>query len=336
MKRTGIKDVARLAGVSISTVSKSLNSAAGVSEDIRSRVAAAVEELGYVPLHAAQQLRAGRSRLLGMTVINIANPFFADVMAGAEGAAAGAGLRVLVGNSDDNAAKERDHLELFERVQVEGALVAPFGETAPWLARLRARHIPVVLVDSVDDSGAAPSVSLDNVAGGRMATEHLIGLGRTRIAFLGAREEVRQVRERLRGALEATKDAGLGLDITWTERTTPALGHSLGERIAALPPADRPDAIVATNDLLAAGIVQGLLASGLRVPDDIAVVGYDDIEFASFAAVPLTSIRQPAREMGRRAGELLLQCIAGGTGAVADSFVFEPELVVRASTVGRV
>ena len=332
MKRTGIKDVAKLAGVSISTVSKALNSRDGVSQDIRTRVVAAVEELGYVPLQAAQQLRAGRSGLLGMTVINITNPFFADLMAGAESAAAAAGLRVLVGNSDDDVAKERDHLELFERVQVEGALVAPFGETAPWLARLRARRIPVVLVDSVDDSGVWPSVSFDNVAGGRMAAEHLIGLGRTRIAFLGAREEVRQVRERLRGALQATEEAGLSLDITWTPRTTPELGRVLGENIAALAPDERPDAIVATNDLLAAGIVHGLLSSGLRVPDDVAVVGYDDIEFASFAAVPLTTIRQPARDMGRRAGELLLECIAGDTTPTA--VVFEPELVVRASTVG--
>ncbi|HEX5727860.1 LacI family DNA-binding transcriptional regulator, partial [Microbacterium sp.] len=296
MKRTGIKDVAKLAGVSISTVSKALNSPDGVSQQIRTRVVAAVEELGYVPLHAAQQLRAGRSGLLGMTVINITNPFFADLMAGAEAAAAAAGLRVLVGNSDDDVAKERDHLELFERVQVEGALVAPFGETAPWLARLRARRIPVVLVDSVDDTGVWPSVSFDNVAGGRMAAEHLIGLGRTRIAFLGAREEVRQVRERLQGALEATDQARLRLDISWTPRTTPELGRVLGEQVAALPPDERPDGIIATNDLLAAGIVQGLLSSGLRVPQDVAVVGYDDIEFATFAAVPLTTIRQPARD----------------------------------------
>lgn len=335
MKRIGIRDVANHAGVSISTVSNALNRPETVSDGIRTRVNFAVDKLGYTPLQAAQQLRAGRSGLLGMTVINITNPFFSELMAGAEDAAAAAGLRVLVGNSDDDTAKERDHLELFERMQVEGALVAPFGETAPWLARLRARGIPVVLVDSVDDTGVWSSVSFDNIAGGRMAAEHLMAIGRRRLSFVGAREEVRQVRERLQGVRAAVADhPGVSLEVDWTPRTSPELGRTLGERIAALPQTERPDAVIATNDLLACGLVHGLVQSGVRVPEDVAVTGYDDIEFASVAAVPLTSIRQPARAMGRRAGELLLERIAGGAGS-GESVVFSPELIQRESTVGR-
>ncbi|WES63018.1 LacI family DNA-binding transcriptional regulator [Microbacter sp. GSS18] len=335
MRRVGIRDVAARAGVSISTVSNALNRPDLVSEKLVARVRDAADQLGYVPLHAAQQLRAGRSGLLGMTVINIANPYFAELVAGAEDAASAAGMRVLVGNSSDDMTKERDHLELFERVQVEGALVSPFGDTGPWLERLRRRGIPVVLVDSVDDAGELPSVSFDDVAGGRLAAEHLLAAGRRRLAFVGAREEVRQVRERLQGARQAVAAVdGATIEPVWTQRTTSTTGRALGADIAARPAGDRPDGILTSNDHLAIGVLHGLVSGGIRIPDDIAVVGYDDIEFAAIATVPLTSVRQPAREMGRTASELLLTLIAGDGGDPPRNVVYEPELVVRASTTG--
>lgn len=335
MKRVGIRHVAEHAGVSISTVSNALNHPHLVSERLVERVRSAADQLGYVPLQAAQQLRAGRSGLLGMTVINIANPFFADMVAGAEDAASRAGLRILVGNASDEVAKERDHLELFERVHVEGALVSPFGPLEPWLQRLRQRDIPVVLVDAVDHGGEIPSVSFDDLAGGRLAAEHLLETGRRRLAFAGARAEVRQVRERLHGARMAVAACpGATLEPIWTERTTSALGRAFGEQLAERDPADRPDGVLASNDHLAIGLVHGLISRGVRVPDDVAVVGYDDIEFAAIAAVPLTSVRQPAREMGRTAAEILLARIAGTSGAGVGNVVYRPQLVVRASTAG--
>ena len=312
VKRAGIRDVALRAGVSISTVSNALNRPGTVSDTLSERVRRAADDLGYVPLQAARQLRAGRSGLLGMTVINIANPFFAAMVSGAEEAAAVAGYRILVGNSDDDVAKEAGHLELFERVQVEGVLVSPFGDAPGPIERLRARGIPVVLVDSADHAGALPSVSFDDVAGGRLAAEHLLQTGRRRIAFLGARSEVRQVRERLHGArLAVAAQPDATLDVVWSTRTTAEVGRTLGADIAAAPRESRPDGIVATNDHLACGIVYGLISNGVRVPEEVTVIRYDDIEFASVAAVPLTSVRQPAREMGRRAGELLLHQVAG-------------------------
>jgi LacI family transcriptional regulator len=335
MKRVGIRDVAERAGVSISTVSNALNRPHMVSAGLVDRVRSAADQLGYVPLQAAQQLRAGRSGLLGMTVINIANPFFGDMVSGAEDAASAAGLRILVGNSSDDSAKERDHLELFERVQVEGALVSPFGPLDPWLQRLRGRGIPAVLVDAVDDTGELPSVSFDDVAGGRLAAEHLIAAGRRRLAFVGAREEVRQVRERLQGArLAVAANPGVSLEPIWTERTTSDRGLAFGAQLAARSPAERPDGLVTSNDHLAIGLVHGLISRGVRVPEDVAVVGYDDIEFAAIAGVPLTSIRQPAREMGRAAAELLLARISGASGADLGNVVYQPELIVRASTGG--
>jgi LacI family transcriptional regulator len=334
MKRAGIRDVAQRAGVSISTVSNALNRPGSVSDPLVERVRRAADDLGYVPLQAARQLRVGRSGLLGMTVINIANPFFAALVSGAEDAATAAGYRVLVGNSDDDVVKEAGHLELFERVQVEGVLVSPFGDAAAPIARLRARGIPVVLVDAVDDAGALASVSFDDIAGGRLAAEHLLQIGRRRLAFVGAREEVRQVRERLQGArLAVAAHPDATLDVVWSARTTAELGATLAAEIAAAPPGSRPDGIVTTNDHLACGVVYGLISNGVRVPEDIAVIGYDDIEFASVAAVPLTSVRQPAREMGRHAGELLVHQLQGDPGEPLGSVMFEPELVIRASSV---
>lgn len=333
MSRVGIRDVALRAGVSISTVSNALNKPGTVSETLAGRIRAAVAELGYVPLHAAQQLRARRSGLLGMTVINIANPYFGSLVTGFEDAATTGGMQVLVGNANDDAARERDHLELFERVQVEGALIAPFGDNAATISRLRGRGIPIVLVDSVDDEGVLSSVSFDNVAGGRMAAEHLISRGRRRLVFLGAREEVRQVRERLQGVREAVAAReDVDLEVVWTSRTTPELGRTWSAGFAELAATSRPDGLIATNDLLACGVVSGLVQAGVRVPDDLAVVGYDDIAFARVAAVPLTSIHQPARRMGRRAGELLLEQVGGDSER--KTVVYPPELVVRASTGG--
>ncbi|SDG66514.1 LacI family DNA-binding transcriptional regulator [Microbacterium pygmaeum] len=335
MARVGIRDVALRAGVSISTVSNALNKPDTVSAALVSKVTAAAESLGYVPLQAARQLRARRSGLLGMTVINIANPFFAALVSGAEEAAAAAGYRILVGNSDDDVVKERGHIELFERVEVEGMLISPYGVSAASLERLRVRRIPVVLVDAVDDAGQLSSVSFDDVAGGRLAADHLLAQGRRSLAFVGAREEVRQVRERLQGtrdAVAACPDSRL--DVIWSSRTTASVGQTLGARIAAMPADSRPEGIVTTNDHLACGLVYGLISSGVRVPGEIAVVGYDDIEFASVAAVPLTSVRQPAREMGRHAGEVLVRAIAAGAEAVRETVVFRPELSVRESTSG--
>jgi LacI family transcriptional regulator len=336
MKRVGIRDVAERAGVSISTVSNALNRPHMVSAGLVDRVRSAADQLGYVPLQAAQQLRAGRSGLLGMTVINIANPFFGDMVSGAEDAASAAGLRILVGNSSDDSAKERDHLELFERVQVEGALVSPFGPLDPWLQRLRGRGIPAVLVDAVDDTGELPSVSFDDVAGGRLAAEHLIAAGRRRLAFVGAREEVRQVRERLQGArLAVAANPGVSLEPIWTERTTSDRGLAFGAQLAARSPAERPDGLVTSNDHLAIGLVHGLISRGVRVPEDVAVVGYDDIEDARYSNPPDTTVSPDKKMIAETAVERLLRRIGSSTPVPGMEIRAPHRLVPRASTVGR-
>jgi LacI family transcriptional regulator len=328
-----VRDVALRAGVSLGTVSNVLNSPEKVAPTTAQRVLAAIEELGFVRNDAARQLRAGSSRSIGMLVLDVRNPFFTDVARGAEEAALEAGLSVLLADSGERADREAAHLDLFEEQRVRGMLVTPVGDVVGRLERLRERGIPVVLVDRLASEERFSSVSVDDVAGGRMAAEHLLGAGRRRLLFVGGPLDLGQVADRLAGAREAVASVrGAALDVLEIPSLTMTEGVSAARRLLDVD--DRPDGIFAANDVVALGLLQGVgMLGGLRIPEDIALVGYDDIDFAAAAAVPITSIRQPRDLMGRRAVELLLAEIEGGPRG--ERIVFQPELVVRESTRGR-
>lgn len=335
-----VRDVAQLAGVSVGTVSNVLNHADRVAAATVERVQAAIAELGFVRNDAARQLRAGRSRSIGLIVLDASNPFFAEVARGAEERAEAERMSVLLGNSDQDAGRERSYLDLFREQRVNGVLLSPQASDPQALAALRAAGVPVVLVDAEDESGRTPSVAVDDVEGGSLAVSHLLSLGRRRIAFAGGPAAIQQVADRLEGArraVAAVPDATL--EVIETPALTVLAGRAVGESIVVRPASERPDALFCANDLLAVGALQGLsILAGLRVPDDIALVGYDDIDFASATVVPLSSIRQPARRIGSTAVELLLEVLeAGGAGAAGDArraVRFRPELVARASTIG--
>jgi LacI family transcriptional regulator len=329
---SSIKDVAALAGVSMSTVSNVLNRPERVSADSVERVLRAIDQLGFVRNDAARQLRTGRSNLIGLAVINISNPFFTDVATGVEQAARDAGYSVLLGNSASRPDGETGFLDLFEKQRVDGVLIVPSGDVLEKLDGLRRRGTPAVLIDRVDDRRTFSSVSTDDVVGGRLAGQHLLDTGRRRIWFICADLGVRQMRDRLEGLREAvrgTPDAHVTVEIA--ESIDAEDGVAYGRRIAALPEAERPDAVFAANDMLALGVMQGLTGTGIRVPQDIAIVGYDDIVFSAAAAIPLTSVRQPSQRMGSTAATLLIEQLGGDVPV--RSIVYEPQLVVRASTV---
>ncbi len=329
-----IRDVAEHAGVSVGTVSNVLNRPGEVSPDSVERVNRAIEELGYVRNDAARKLRAGVSTTVGFVVLDGQNPFFTDVVRGAEDEASSHNLAILYGNTDEDVARERMYLDLFEEQQVRGVLISPYGDIHSRLERLRARGIPAVLVDRFSGDGRFSSVSVDSVAGGRMAVEHLIDSGRRRIAFVGGPFEIQQVRDRLAGARVAAENAvaPVEVEVVATEATTVAAGVAAGARILARPRGERPDALVAANDLVALGLLQALIVEGrMLVPDEIAIIGFDDIPFAAAAAVPLSSMRQPSRMIGRTALRILLEETAD-PDLIPRQTVFLPELVVRRST----
>ncbi|WP_308798502.1 LacI family DNA-binding transcriptional regulator [Agromyces silvae] len=332
-----VRDVAAAASVSVGTVSNVLNRPEKVAPATVERVLAAIEQLGFVRNDAARQLRAGRSRSIGLVVLDVRNPFFTDVARGAEDRAAEDGYTVLLGNTDDNADREAAYVDLFEEQRVRGVLISPMTDDPARLERLRDRGTPVVLVDRQAGDRVFSSVAVDDVVGGTVAVRHLLESGRRRIAFVGGPRSIRQVTDRLDGARRAVAEVpDASLEVIETDSLTVLQGRAAGELIREREPAERPDAIFAANDLLAMGVLQALMMLGtVRVPEDIALIGYDDIDFARAAVVPLSSIRQPAALIGYTAVDLLLKEAAGGGEAEREQIVFQPELVVRDSTRGR-
>ena len=329
-----VRDVARVAGVSVGTVSNVMNHPEKVSGAVVERVHAAIESLGFIRNDAARQLRAGRSKTIGLVVLDVRNPFFTDLARGAEDKAAEAGLTVTLGNSDENSDREATYLDLFEEQRVHGVLISPFGDIGERLTRLKARGIPAVLVDRSSGDASFSSVSVDDVVGGRLAVDHLIEIGRRRIAFIGGPFGIRQVVDRFEGARQSVAaHDGVSLETISIDALSVIEGRAAGAAIVQRPPAERPDAIFAANDLVAMGVLQALMMQGVdvRVPDEIALIGYDDIDFASAAVVPMSSIRQPTALIGQAAVEILL-AEAADPDAAPKQIVFQPELIIREST----
>ncbi|GGE97975.1 LacI family DNA-binding transcriptional regulator [Mycetocola zhadangensis] len=333
-----VRDVATRAGVSVGTVSNVLNRPDKVSPHTVDKVRAAIDELGFVRNDAARQLRAGRSLSIGLIVLDVSNPFFTDVARGAEDRAAEDGLTVLLGNSDENEDREAAYLDLFEKQRVHGVLFSPVGDAQSRLDALHRRGIPTVLVDRPTTDERFSSVAVDDVAGGYLAARHLLDTGRRRLAFVGGPRDLHQVADRLAGATNAVDEtADATLEYIATDALTVLQGRQVGEAIRERDAVERPDALFAANDLVAMGLLQALSMVGpLTVPGDVAIVGYDDIDFASAAVVPLTSIRQPSALIGSTAVDLLLREAEAPDEFERQHVVFQPELVVRDSTAPKV
>ena len=333
MRVVGMKDVARHAGVSVGTVSNVLNRPAIVSPDRRERVEAAIAELGYVRNDAARQLKLGRSSTVGAIVLDSGNPFYAQLVGGIEAAAEDSQLMVIAGSTGNREQRERLYLSLFEEQRVRGILLASTGSSAELIEAIRGRGTPVVMVESAQAERGF-SVSVDDIAGGEIAVQHLAGLGRRRIGVVAARQDLRQVADRLTGARRAAEAAGIEIEVLEAEDLTVLAGRTVGEAIVARSTAERPDAVFCVNDLLAVGVLQAFaFRHQIAVPEEIALVGYDDIAFARSTVVPLTSVSQPAELMGRTALALLEEEIAD-PDAPRRHVAFRPTLVERASTLG--
>lgn len=327
--------MATLAEVSLGTVSHYINHPSRVSPEKSARIQRAIDQLGYVRNNAAWQLRLGRSGTIAYIAPDIANPVFANVADGIEQRAAIHGLSVLISNTNRSRAREDTYLEMFESHRVQGLLVASHEPMEERLAAIRLRGIPSVLVGQRGVSPAQPSVSVDDVAGGYLATRHLLDIGRRRIAFVGGPLGIPQIADRLQGAGAAVRevmDASLEV-INMSHRSIPD-GRDVGKAILARPAGNRPDAIFAVNDITAIGVLQALVGGGVRVPDEIALIGYDDIEFGAASLVPLSTISTPHGSTGTAATDLLVELMNDDQGDSPRQIVFPPELVVRASTAG--
>ena len=332
-RRLTILDVAERAGVSVGTVSNALNRPEIVAEKTLASIQKAMDELGFVRNAAARQLTGAKSPAIGLIVLDIDNPFFTEVYRGVETAANEAGYLVMVCGFAGDPAHERRQLQLLEEQRVAGILATRVGKgNSRVYGQMRKRGMPVVMLDRRSATKGQCSVSVDDVAGGRLAGEHLCGLGHRKLGLVNGPHDWSLCADRRTGFLAAVEQGGgrllAGADVE-VDQMTIAAGESAVEQLLAGK--GRPTAIFCANDLLALGVEHALITAGFRVPEDFAIVGYDDVAFATMAFVPLTSVRQPAYELGHRAAMQLLS-EASDEEHRHEQVVFEPELVVRAST----
>jgi LacI family transcriptional regulator len=327
-----IRDVAAAAGVSMSTVSAALNGSAPTSTDVRSRVAAAVERLGYQPEAHARSLRLRRSSAIGLVIPDPGNPFFIELAMGVQTVALAEGLVVVLCATDRAAELDAYCLSLLKARHVDGLVyVSGTHEFPDSLQQLRA-SVPIVFVDDLFTDVEGAFVGADNRAGAALAARLLLDQGHRRIGILAGPHRVWTAQERLRGYLDALSEAGLEVAAVPVEHGDFRVDG--GRAAAAALLARDPDitGVLAANDLMAIGALQVYAERGLRVPHDISVVGFDDIPAATFVTPNLTTVRQPARDIGHAAMSSLLRQLNEGIGT---EMTLLPTTLVTRNSVGR-
>jgi LacI family transcriptional regulator len=327
-KDATIKDIARKAGVSYATVSRALNGKYGVKATTRERVLSIARRLGYRPNAIARGLVTRRTMTIGLIVPDITNPFFPEVARGVEDAAREAGYGVLLCNSNWQKVSERQYVTLLAGRRVEGIIIAPISHADEPVGDRVPVTFPVVYVSSTPRATARSYVVIDNVRGGLLATKHLLDAGRAPVAFIGSRESSDD--ERFEGYRRALEEHGMACEERFVRLgdMRQASGYRLFREM--FENGARPRSVFAENDLMALGCMQAARECGLRVPEDVAIIGFDDIPFASFPEVQLTTIRQPTYDMGRMAVDILLARFAQPSGVhEVRQVVLAPQLVVR-------
>lgn len=326
-----IKDVARTAGVSIATVSRILNGSAGVSEELAARVNAAVDMLEYRPNAVARALKERKSRSIGLVIPDIENPFFPSLVRGAEDAARQQGYAVILCNTDGNAVEEDRYIQFLFSKQVDGILFIGGIESQGNLEMLADLPVPVVTLDRRAATGKLSAVVYDNYQGAILAVEHLIKTGRKKIAFISGPLKSSSSIDRRRGFTDTLAKFSLPVNekLTFVGNYSFDSGYQAAKEL--IEKKESFDAIFAANDMMAIGAIEALLEASIRVPEDVAIVGFDDIRLAFWHKPSLTTVRQPAYEMGQAAVAMLIKQMSSISAEVLEH-KFLPELIVRKST----
>jgi LacI family transcriptional regulator len=332
--RVTIHDVATHAGVSAMTVSRVINKSPRVSADTRERVEASIDSLGYVPNRLARGLIQRKTHAFGVIVPDVANPFFTLVVRGVEEVAWRAGYHVILCDTQGDLERERGYLEDMLAFQVEGVLIAPVGDRSrPQLRRLTRNNVPFVLIDRSITNFDADLVQGDSVGGARQLVEHLIELGHRRIGMVTEAGDVSTARDRVQGYREALERAGIVPDpelVAESSAIDPDAAAEATLRLLAL--ADPPTAIFAVNNIAVVGVVEAARQEGFEIPDDLALVCFDDIEHVSRLYPFLTVMAQPAETYGTIATQLLLDRLGGRVAQRRRIVVLPADLIVRKSS----
>lgn len=329
-----IKDVALQAGVSVTTVSHVVNDTRHVSAKVRERVELAIRELGYVPNAMARSLKSNTTSTLGMLIPNSSNPYFAEIVRIVEDRCFGAGYTLVLCNTDDEPRRQSVYLQVLAERRIDGLIVVSTGadEDDSLATQLRGLRIPTVLVDREIADPACDLVETAHMQGGLLAVRHLLSLGHKRIACIGGPLGVTSSEQRIEGwrmALAETGSAPNADALLWRGGFTSQGGYEAMHAI--LRTEQKPSAVFVCNDLMAIGALRAAHESGVRVPDELSIVGFDDIELSAYTSPPLTTVAQPKERIGALAVDMLLERM-GGKRRDARKVVLQPELRVRAST----
>jgi len=330
-----IRDVAQKAGVSLGTVSNVFNRPDAVAPSTLKKVQKAVADLGFVPNASARTLRAGKTRVLGLVVPDISNPFFTDLSKGVNDAVLAAGYVVILCNTDESSEKEDKYLDVLVAQNVQGVLITPARDSYSNLKAIADRGIGLTLVDRSAIGLEACSVGVDDAQGGALALQHLYELGHRDIMLLTGATNIPQVAEREKGIKAAIADMPASKRPHLTTVRVDAMSTYGAQEVLEKYLKDKKldfTAIICGNDLVALGAILTLRAKGCDVPTDVSVIGYDDIDFAQSATVPLTSIAQPKYQLGFAAAELAIAECENPGKHTHQRIEFQPQLIVRGST----
>ncbi|WP_062367231.1 LacI family DNA-binding transcriptional regulator [Variovorax paradoxus] len=329
-----IKDVALRAGVSVTTVSHVVNDTRHVSAKGRERVEEAIRELGYVPNAMARSLKSNTTSTLGMLIPNSSNPYFAEIVRIVEDRCFGAGYTLVLCNTDDEPRRQSVYLQVLAERRIDGLIVVSTGagDDDSLVTQLDGLRIPTVLVDREIADPACDLVETAHMQGGLLAVRHLLSLGHKRIACIGGPVGVMPSEQRIEGWRMALAEAGTAPNadaLLWRGGFTSQGGYEAMHAI--LRTEEAPSAVFVCNDLMAIGALRAAHESGVRVPDELSIVGFDDIELSAYTSPPLTTVAQPKERIGALAVDMLLERV-GGKRRDARKVVLQPELRVRAST----
>ncbi|MET9270938.1 LacI family DNA-binding transcriptional regulator [Kribbella sp. NPDC003557] len=327
-----IKDVAALAGVSLGTVSNYLNGTRTVSPDTRARIERAIEVTRFVPNRAVRTLRGNRTHTVGLLVPDAGNPFFTEIARGVEDRARERGDVLVYCDTAGDPERQSLYIRRLAEMRVGGLVISATASMPPDLGDLESVGTPIVVVGGEGMALSTSRVTFDHRLGGELAMRHVLGLGHRQVLYAGGPGGELVMQARYQGALAALREYGAGdaeLHRVDAAGRSPRERSELAGEILAMRP--RPTAVLCGNDLIAIAIVNQLIRSGRSVPGDVAIVGYDDITDAELAVVPLTTVRQPAYQIGTSAAELLFERVDDAATPHRE-ISFAPELVVRDST----
>ncbi|MCR8634798.1 LacI family DNA-binding transcriptional regulator [Paenibacillus radicis (ex Xue et al. 2023)] len=330
MKRATLKEVAKLAGVSTATVSNALNRTKYVSEEVMDKIHSAIQELNYQPNIVAKSLRVQESRIIGLLISDIANPFLTIVVRGIEEELAKSNYNILLCNTDSSVEKERKYLEVLIGKRVDGLIISSAGNTGDYFRSLDKTGVPMVFLNRCPEFMNSDVIMTNNIQGAYCATEHLIRHGYTKIAIIAGPSSISTGKDRLIGYKRALEDYGVNESDQLVKEGFFNTQSGYDKMKELMEQDIKPDAVFISNNSMTLGAYKYLKEAGLRVPDQVAVLGYDDPDWAEIVDPPITTIRQPAYQLGVQAASLMLARIKDSQ-VKREIMYMDPALIIRRS-----